>query len=89
MIKKRLSEFTILSQSMDKSISSVEAFGLFKKIESFLSKYPSSPQAEECLEWREAVLEILIRERRQNEFLVKNQSSQRKKEMGLKTQIQA
>ena len=66
--KKRLAEFAILSQSIDKSISSVEAFTLFKKIEEFLAKYPSSPQAEECLEWREAVLEILIRERRQNEF---------------------
>ncbi|MDD7983421.1 protein kinase [Lentisphaera marina] len=78
--KKRLSEFTILSQSMDKSISSVEAFGLFKKIESFLSKYPSSPQAEECLEWREAVLEILIRERRQNEFF--SEESELAKEEG-------
>ncbi|WDE98327.1 protein kinase [Lentisphaera profundi] len=71
---KRLNEFSILSKAMDQSISSVEAFTLFKKIENFLAKYPSSQQAEECLEWREAVLEIILRERRQNDFFSEESS---------------
>ena len=66
--KERIKDFSALSRSMRNSVSTAEALDLLTRIDKFLAHYPKSPQVEECLEWRGMVLEVLIRDRRLNEF---------------------
>ena len=66
--KERIKDFSALSRNMRRSVSTAEALDLLTRIDKFLARYPGTPQEEECLEWRGMVLEILIRDRRLNEF---------------------
>ena len=66
--KERIKDFSALSRSMRNSVSTAQALDLLTRIDKFLAHYPKSPQEEECVEWRGMVLEILIRDRRLNEF---------------------